>query len=128
MKNLLKISLLITKFSIPQKYMLRESTFIMAGGGGGGEDVMKKAHYFTVPLLKLLVNFQCPPKKIGIELIKEYNPEFSLIIDTICSSSRCLIYSGTRFSSEHKYRLAASFTSLSPDEMAPSLKNILDWF
>ena len=31
------------------------------GGGGGDEDVLKKAHNFTGPLLRLLVNFRCPP-------------------------------------------------------------------
>ena len=30
-------------------------------GGGGGEDVLKKAHIFTGPLLRLLVNCRCPP-------------------------------------------------------------------
>jgi hypothetical protein len=29
--------------------------------GGGGEDVLKKAHIFTGPLLRILVNFRCPP-------------------------------------------------------------------
>ena len=39
---------------------LRESTFITPREGGN-EDVLKKAHIFTGPLLRLLVNFRCPP-------------------------------------------------------------------
>jgi hypothetical protein len=89
---------------------IRESTFITprggggdedvlkkahTEGGGGDEDVLKKAHNYTGPLLRLLVNFRCPPfkflkfsrppptKKLGS---KEYNLEFSLVIYTICSS------------------------------------------
>jgi hypothetical protein len=64
-----------------------------AGGGGGGEDVLKKAHNFTGPLLRLLVNFRCPPFQVSkifnappTKKSKEYNPEFSLVMDTICSS------------------------------------------
>ena len=88
---------------------IRESTFITPRGGD--EDVLKKAHIFT-GLFRLLVNFlgghrkftnnhvqvigKCsvPPPPQNSES-KEYNPEFSLTIDTICSSSRCLIYSST---------------------------------
>ena len=109
---------------------LRESTFITPRGGD--EDVLKKAHIFTGPLLRLLVNFRCPlskflkfsmppPPSLQNSESKEYNPEFSLIIDTICSSSRCLIYSSMCFSST-KIPTCCSFTSLAPDEMAPSLK------
>jgi hypothetical protein len=36
--------------------VIRESTFITPRGGGD-EDVLKKAHIFTGPLLRLLVNF-----------------------------------------------------------------------
>jgi hypothetical protein len=57
---------------------------------------------------------------------KEYNLEFSLVIYTICSSQD-VWYTQASVSPQHKYQLAASFTSLLPDEMAPSLKNILDW-
>ena len=32
--------------------------------GGGDEDVLKKAHIFTGPLLRLLVNFRCPPLQV----------------------------------------------------------------
>ena len=31
--------------------------------GGPDEDVLKKAHIFTGPLLRLLVNFRCPPPR-----------------------------------------------------------------
>jgi hypothetical protein len=41
--------------------IVRESTFIMPRGGD--EDVLKKAQIFTGPLLRLLVNFRCPPSK-----------------------------------------------------------------
>ena len=86
----------------------RKYIYYAEGWGWGDEDVLKKAHNFTGPLLRLLLNFRrlplqvfkifnVPPKKKSEW--KEDNPEFSLIIDTICSSSRCLIYSGTCFSS-----------------------------
>ena len=64
-----------------------------------------------------------PTKKLKS---KEYNPEFSLVMDTICSSQD-VRYTQASASPQHKYQLAASFTSLLPDEMALSLKNILDW-
>jgi hypothetical protein len=47
--------------------MLRESTFIMPRGD---EDVLKKAHIFTGPLLRILVNFQCPPPESRIEKVQ----------------------------------------------------------
>ena len=97
---------------------IRESTFITPRGGD--EDVLKKAHIFT-GLFRLLENFLGGHRKFTnnpVQVIgkfsmppsrflkfsmppppnsesKEYNPEFSLTIDTICSSSRCLIYSST---------------------------------
>ena len=40
---------------------LRESTFITPREGD--QDVMKKAHIFTGPLLRLLENFDVPPSK-----------------------------------------------------------------
>jgi hypothetical protein len=42
--------------------MLRE-VHLLWRWGGGGEDVMKKAHNFTGPLLRLLVNFRCTLSK-----------------------------------------------------------------
>ena len=46
---------------IERNVYIRESTFITPRGGD--EDVLKKAHIFTGPLLRLLVNFRCPPSK-----------------------------------------------------------------
>ena len=76
------------------------------------KSLIKKLFLYTVykwPLLRLLANFRCPPSEfykisnapppLQNPESKEYNPEFSLIIDTICSSSRCLIYSSMCFSS-----------------------------
>jgi hypothetical protein len=70
---------------------------------------LKKAHIFTGPLLMLLVNFRCPPSKLKFAMPPP--PEFGI--------------EGVH--PQLKYRPAASFTSLAADEMAPSLKNILDW-
>ena len=41
---------------------LRESTFITPREGD--QDVMKKAHIFTGPLLRLLENFDVPPLQV----------------------------------------------------------------
>jgi hypothetical protein len=55
------------------------------------EDIGK----FFMPPPPSFWNFQCPPQNLES---KEYNPEFSLIVDIICTSSRCPIYSSTCFS------------------------------
>ena len=108
------------------KHLLRRG-----GGGGADEDVLKKAHIFTGPLLRLLVNFRCPskfykifnatpppppsPPEFGIEGVQSgilsyhrYNLKFLKMSDIL--KSMCM-----HASPQQKYRPAASFTSLVPD-------------
>jgi hypothetical protein len=68
---------------------LRESTFITPREGD--QDVMKKAHIFTGPLLRLLENFDDPPPlEIGIEGVQSgilsyhrYNLQFLKMSDIL---------------------------------------------
>ena len=71
------------------------------GGGEGDEDVLKKAHIFTGPLLRLMVNFRCPsskflkfsmppPPEFGIEVVQSgilsydrYNLQFLKMSDIL---------------------------------------------
>ena len=88
-----------------------------------------EAHILTGPLLGLLVNFRCPPPSFnifnappesgiqgaqsGILSYRRYNLQFLKMSDIL---KHVLLV-------PRQYRLAASITSLSPDEMAPSLKS-----
>ena len=85
---------------------IRESTFITPRGGGGDEDLCheKRSYFYRAPVEVIvnLVNFRCHPQVLKIfnaapppqnPESKEYNPEFSLIAGTTCTSLRCLIYS-----------------------------------
>jgi hypothetical protein len=117
--------------------ILRESTFITprGGGGGGGVGGMKmswKKHFFYRAPVKVIGKFSTtPPSPFDAPPpleSKEYNPEFSPITDTICSSSRCLIYSSTCFSST---KIPTCCFLISPHYRQMKWhrlqKNILDW-
>jgi hypothetical protein len=101
--------------------VLRESTFIMPRGD---EDVS----IFTGPLLGLLVNFRPSPQVFKIfnaPRIRNWSPEYNLSYRRYNLQFLKMSDILKHVFLINKYRLAASFTySLSPDEMAPSFRNL----
>ena len=103
---------------------VRESTFIMPRGGMSWKKLIFLQGpcwgYWQIFDTPQFLEFSIPPHNWES---KEYNSEFSLIVDTICSSSRCLIYSSTCFSSTKIQTCCFFHLTIAKRDMAPSLKN-----